>query len=113
MIETSKLAAGTSDFSLVILLSGKVSNLQAILDAIQNKQLKAQIKAVISDKENAYGLNIAQKNNIPTIFIEPTSFENREAFDQALLLKIDELKADLVVLAGFMLILSDSFVKHF
>ncbi len=99
--------------SLVVLISGSGSNLQAIIDAIASKQLNAEIKAVISNKENITGLERASKANIPTHVIEHQQFSSREAFDQSMIQIIDPLKPDLVILAGFMRILSDGFIDHF
>ena len=88
--------------SLVVLISGSGSNLQAIIDAIANKQLNAKIKAVISNKENIAGLERAEKANIPTQVIKHQQFPNRQAFDRAMIEFIDPLQPDMVILAGFM-----------
>ena len=71
--------------SLVVLISGSGSNLQAIIDAIENGSLDADIKAVISNRPNAYGLTRAQSHDIPTIALDHTLFASRETFDQKLL----------------------------
>ncbi|MFV9615667.1 MAG: phosphoribosylglycinamide formyltransferase [Gammaproteobacteria bacterium] len=99
--------------SLVVLISGTGSNLQAIIDAINNKQLDAEIKAVISNQVSASGLDRAAKANITTHVIEHKSYPTREAFDQAMIQVIDAARADLVVLAGFMRILSKAFIDHY
>lgn len=102
-----------SPIRLLVLLSGKGSNLQAIIKAIKSKQLNAMIVAVISDKQDAGGLLLARENQIPQAFIDPANFQNREDFDHALLAHIETYAPDYLVLAGFMRILSPGFVKHF
>ncbi len=99
--------------SLVVLISGSGSNLQAIIETIEQQQLNAEIKAVISNKVSAKGLDYAAKANIATHVIEHTRHPTREAFDQAMIDVIDPLKPDLVVLAGFMRILSSNFIAHY
>lgn len=99
--------------SLVVLISGGGSNLQAIIDAINNNELDAEIKAVISNQVDAFGLERAQKANIKTHVIDHRQFSGRESFDQAMMQIIDPLKPDLVILAGFMRILSDVFIDHY
>ncbi|MBU0537816.1 MAG: phosphoribosylglycinamide formyltransferase [Gammaproteobacteria bacterium] len=99
---------------LVILLSGSGSNLQAFIDACKNEQLpNTEICAVISNKADAFGLVRAQQAGITTACIDHTQFANREDFDAALQTKIDEFGADLVILAGFMRILTPGFVRHY
>ena len=99
--------------SLVVLISGDGSNLQAIIDAVNNKQLNAEITAVISNQITAKGLDRACKENITTHVISHQSYPTRESFDQAMMLVIDELNPDLVILAGFMRILSQPFIEHY
>lgn len=98
--------------SLVILISGSGSNLQAIIDAVANKQIDAVISAVISNRPMAYGLERASRANIKTIAIDHTKFSQRDDFDEALSDSVAKLKPDLIVLAGFMKILSDSFIEQ-
>ena len=100
-------------FPIVVLLSGSGSNLQAIIDATRLGQLDVEIRAVISNKANAYGLVRAQKAGIKTAVLEHTGFDSRESFDQAMMKLIDGYQPELVVLAGFMRILSDAFVDHY
>ena len=99
--------------SLVVLISGNGSNLQAIIDAIKTNQLDAEIKAVISNKASATGLDRAARENITTHVIGHEPYPSREAFDQAMIQVIDAAGADLVILAGFMRILSKSFIDHY
>ncbi len=98
-------------FSLAVLISGNGSNLQAIIDAIQNKKLDASIKLVISNRADAKGLKRAEAAGIPTLLIEHTQYSSREEFDQAMLDALKACRPDLVVLAGFMRILSAQFVS--
>ncbi len=95
---------------LVILISGSGSNLQAFIDAIAAGTLHASIACVISNKPDVYGLVRAQQANIPTVVLEHTPFANREAYDAALLDTVQQHTPDLVILAGFMRILTDVFV---
>jgi phosphoribosylglycinamide formyltransferase-1 len=103
----------SASFSIVILISGSGSNLQSIIDTIAANKIPAQISAVMSNKAGVYGLERAEQHGIPTEVIEHTQFENREKFDQQLQARIDHYQADLVVLAGFMRILTAPFVQHY
>lgn len=103
----------TSPLRVVVLISGNGSNLQAIIDDINKYNVPAQIVAVISNKADAYGLTRARKADIPVEVIKHADYGTREAYDQALENKIDHYQAELVVLAGFMRILSDDFVNHY
>lgn len=98
---------------LVILISGNGSNLQAIIDSINKNNLPAQIVAVISNKADAYGLQRAAKAGLTQRVLSNTDFSDRKEYDRALKKLIDEYQPDLVVLAGFMRILSDEFVEHY
>ena len=102
-----------SKASLVVLISGSGSNLQAVIDAIKNKALDAEIKAVISNKGAAYGIERARQANLDTYVIDHTQYPDRQSFDQAMIEIIDPLQPDLVILAGFMRILSDMFIDHY
>lgn len=95
---------------VVVLISGSGSNLQAIIDATQAADYPGEICAVISNKENAYGLERARRAGIEAIALNHQAYNSREAFDAALKVKIDPLAPDAVVLAGFMRILTPSFV---
>jgi len=99
--------------SLVVLISGGGSNLQAIIDAIKNAQLDAEIKAVISNNVKAAGLDRAALADIDTHVVDHKQFPDRQSFDRALINIIDPLKPGLIVLAGFMRILSDEFIDHY
>ena len=99
--------------SVVILISGSGSNLQAIIDASISGQCPVNIAAVISNRPDVKGLERAQQANIATAVIEHTQFNGREDFDRALIKQIDTYQPDLVVLAGFMRILTNEFVEHY
>jgi len=98
---------------IVVLISGGGTNLQAIIDATAKGELPVTIEAVISDKVDAYGLERAQKAGLRTFTLPYSGFENREAYGRALQQLIDEQNPQLVVLAGFMRILSAPFVEHY
>lgn len=98
---------------VVVLISGSGSNLQALVDAAANADYPAQIVAVISNKSDAYGLVRAQNSGIATAVLDHKAFASREEFDAALRDKIDSYQPDLVVLAGFMRILTADFVNHY
>jgi phosphoribosylglycinamide formyltransferase-1 len=94
---------------IVILISGRGSNMQAILEA----KLPVEVAAVISNKANAGGLETAAAHGIATVVVDHGQHASREAFDTALADKIDEFSPDLVVLAGFMRILTADFVNRY
>ena len=96
--------------NIVILISGRGSNMQAI---VQAGIPGARIAAVISNRPDAAGLAWAQTQGIPTVALDHKQFAGREAFDQALAAAIDEFQPDLVVLAGYMRILTTPFVEHY
>ncbi len=102
-----------SQLKLVVLISGNGSNLQAIIDAIQSGSLNAEIVAVISNRPGVRGLERATEAGIPAETLDHTQFESREAFDQAMMQLIDQYQPELVILAGFMRILTDEFVGHY
>lgn len=97
---------------IVVLISGSGSNLQAVIDAVQSG-LPVDIRAVISNKAEAYGLERARRAGIPTRVLNHKDYADRASYDAALAQLIDDSKAELVVLAGFMRILSDGFVRRY
>ena len=99
--------------SLVVLISGSGSNLQAIIDKCADKRINASICRVISNKADVKGLTRAEAAGITTDVIDHTQYADRDTFDAALIEVIDQCKPDLVVLAGFMRILTEGFVTHF
>lgn len=98
---------------LVVLVSGQGSNLQAILDGCQQGQIRGSVAAVFSNKSDAYGLTRAREAGIPAHALAASQFADREAFDNQLMLEIDAYAPDLVVLAGYMRILSPQFVQRY
>lgn len=98
---------------IVILVSGNGSNAQAIIDACESGQIRGQVHAVISNKKDAYGLVRAKKHNIDAIAIPHVDFAARSDFEAELLSSVVSYQPDLVVLAGFMRILSEKFVNSF
>ncbi len=110
---SDKTAVEKKKLSLVVLISGGGSNLQAIIDAIKNGQLDAEIKTVISNNVKAVGLDRAALADIDTHVVDHKQFPDRQSFDRALINIIDPLKPELIVLAGFMRILSDEFIDHY
>ena len=98
---------------LALLLSGRGSNLGAFLRAQHSGELEGSVEVVISNRPEAAGLKIAQDAGISTEVVDHTLYASREAFDQVLAQKIDEFKPDVIVLAGFMRILTAGFVDRF
>ena len=98
---------------IVVLISGGGTNLQAIIDACKLADYPGSVVGVISNKTDAYGLTRAKDANIETVALSHTDFEDRESYDQALISKIDLFTPDIIVLAGFMRILTPAFVKHY
>ena len=96
---------------VAVLISGNGSNLQALIDA--SKSSNYQVIGVISNNPQAYGLQRAQQAGIPTYVIDHRQFSDRVSFDRELIAQLDELQPELIVLAGFMRILSSEFVNHF
>ena len=98
---------------IVVLISGSGSNMQAIAEACQKQSMDAHIVAVISNRPGVAGLERAQQFDIATDVVDHTSFATREEFDVHLIRAIDEHSPDLVVLAGFMRILTSDFVRRY
>ena len=103
----------TPTLNIIVLISGSGSNLQAIIDAISAGKLHANIRLVISNRPNVKGLERAQAAGISAQCIDHRQYESREAFDQQLMQTIDRHQPDLLILAGFMRILTDGFVSHY
>ncbi len=96
-----------------VLVSGRGTNLQAIIDSIARKEFDAEIVVVISNVKDAYALERAKNHNIPAVVINHKDFPNRETFESALIEELDKRKVDLVCLAGFMRVLTPFFVSHY
>ena len=99
--------------AIVILISGRGSNMASLIKAVADGSLPVRIAAVLSNRPDAEGLKTAAAAGIATRVVDHRSFASREDFDSALAAAIDGFAPDLVVLAGFMRILSDGFVSHF
>ena len=99
--------------SLVIMISGNGSNLQSIIDAIEDGRLDAEIKAVICNVPGAYGLVRATKHDLHTWVIDHRDYPERERFDDLLQHHLQSINPDFIVLAGFMRILGPRFIKTF
>ncbi|WP_159566955.1 phosphoribosylglycinamide formyltransferase [Budvicia diplopodorum] len=99
--------------NIIVLISGSGSNLQAIIDACQSGAIEGSIRAVFSNVPQAYGLTRARQAGIETEVVEPKNFADRTAYDLALAERIDGYQPDLIVLAGYMRILSPAFVSRY
>ncbi len=96
-----------------VFISGYGSNLQAIIDAVKQNQIKAELALVVSSKKEAYGLKRAEQAGIKTLFVDPVEFANRQSYDRQVLIHLKEEKIDFIVLAGYMRILTPFFVKKY
>ena len=97
-----------------VLVSGGGTNLQAVLDAIESGQIAAaEVKVVISNNQNAYALKRAKNHGIDAFCISPGDFRERQAFNNALLEKVDEYGLDLIVLAGFLVTIPPAMVQKY
>lgn len=99
--------------NLGILCSGRGSNLQSIIDNIANGKINSEIKIVLTDKPNAMALNRAEEAGIKAVCVDRKKFETREAFEEAMLKELKQANVTLVILAGFMRLLSPLFVKAY
>jgi phosphoribosylglycinamide formyltransferase-1 len=103
----------TGQFPVVVLLSGRGSNMRVIAEQAKSGALPIEIRAVLSDKADAGGLTIARDLSIATESLAPKSFANRDAYDAALADRVESYQPKLIVLAGYMRILSGAFVRQF
>jgi len=99
--------------NLVILISGRGSNMEAIVRACERERWPARVAAVIANRPDAAGLAFAAAARIPTVVVDHRRFSDRAAFDAALSIEIDRFEPDLVLLAGFMRVLTDGFVARY
>jgi phosphoribosylglycinamide formyltransferase 1 len=98
---------------IVILISGRGSNMQAIVNSCAEQDWPAQVVAVLANRDDAAGMAFAAERGIATAVVDHKAFASREAFDAALAEKIDSFKPDLLVLSGFMRILGAAFVQRY
>lgn len=98
---------------IVVLISGNGSNLQSILDWAEAGQISGDVVGVVSNNAEAYGLTRAQNAGVAGVVVDHRLYESREDYDDVLKAEIDALQPDLVVLAGFMRILTEGFVAHY
>jgi phosphoribosylglycinamide formyltransferase-1 len=96
-----------------VLVSGRGTNLQAIIEAIEEGKIEGKIKIVISDNLDAYALKRAEQHNIETQYINHKEFKNREDYDKKIVETLENKEVELVVLAGYMRILSSYFIKAY
>ena len=96
-----------------ILISGGGTNLQSFIDQVDDGRLELEIAVVFSNRPDAYGLERAENAGIPTVCVEHGDFGEREHFDRSVAAALDESEPDLIILAGFMRILSPWFVRHY
>ena len=98
---------------LGVLVSGGGTNLQSIIDSIQSGYLPASIEVVLSNKKDAYALQRAKEHNIPTLIVLPRDFASVRQYDEEMVKILKKYNVDLVILAGFIRVLSPHFVKAF
>lgn len=99
---------------IAVLVSGGGTNLQAVMDAIDNGTItNTEIKVVISNNKNAYALERAKKHGIEALCISPKDYEDREMFNEAFLEKLNSYEVDLVVLAGFLVVIPEMMIKQY
>lgn len=99
---------------IAVLISGGGTNLQAVIDSLQEGRItNAEISLVISNKEDAYGLKRAEKAGIRTAVLSPKTFESRADFDRALMEMLEQAEIDLVVLAGYLVIIPSTLVEKY
>ncbi len=96
-----------------VLVSGRGSNLQALIDGIEDGRLEASIELVVSDNPEAYALERCRRHGIESVIVRRKDYRSKEDFEEAIAEKLKEKDVELVVLAGFMRILSGNFLKHF
>lgn len=102
-----------NDFKLGVLASGRGSNLQAIIDRIEDGSLAARIAVILSDREDAQALERGRRHGIESLFVDPKAFPSKQAFNAELVSILQSRKVDLVCLAGYMRIVREPFFKVF
>jgi phosphoribosylglycinamide formyltransferase 1 len=103
----------TPPLKLGVLISGNGSNLQAIMDSIKKGKLHAKVTVVLSNREEAGGIDRALKQNIPAYFIDPKKYATKSAYDLYLAEKFKNYNCDLILLAGYLRLLTPSFIHQF
>lgn len=107
-------AAADNPLRVVVMVSGGGTNLQAIIDSVKDGTItNTEIVGVISNNKNAYALKRAEENNIPSKCVSPKDFETRDIFNGKLLEAVDGFKPDLVVLAGFLVVIPPEMIKKY
>ena len=99
--------------NIAVFISGGGTNLQAIINATENKEINAKIKLVFSNKKNAYGLERAKKANIETLYLNRKNFSKSEEYDEEILKVLKEKDIDLIVLAGYLGILTSKIISNY
>ena len=99
--------------NIAVFASGNGTNLQAIIDNIASGALKARLALVVSDKSSAFALKRAKKAGIKTLFVDPKKFDSKQAYEKFIIDHLKKNNVDLIVLAGFMRILSPFFIKKY
>ena len=104
----------SKEFSIAVLVSGRGTNLQAIIDSMERGELAgARISLVLTDVEDAYALERARQHNIDALYLNPKMFSGRKEYDRAIVERLQKRSIDLVCLAGFMRILGKPFIETF
>lgn len=107
-------AAADQPLRVVVMVSGGGTNLQAIIDSVKDGTItNAQIVGVISNNKNAYALKRAEENDIPSMCVSPKDFETRDIFNEKLLEAVDSYEPDLIVLAGFLVVIPPEMIKKY
>ena len=107
-------AAADQPLRVVVMVSGGGTNLQAIIDSVKDGTItNAQIVGVISNNKNAYALKRAEENDIPSVCVSPKDFETRDIFNEKLLEAVDSYEPDLIVLAGFLVVIPPEMIKKY
>ena len=107
-------AAADKPLRVVVMLSGGATNLQPIIHSVKDGTItNTQIVGVISNNKNAYALKRAEENDIPSVCVSPKDFETRDIFNEKLLEAVDSYEPDLVVLAGFLVVIPPEMIKKY
>ena len=107
-------AAGQKPLRVVVMVSGGGTNLQAFIDSVKDGTItNTKIVGVISNNKNAYALKRAEENGIPSMCVSPKEFETRDIFNEKLLEAVDSYEPDLVVLAGFLVVIPPEMIKKY